>query len=228
MPSTAVTYRAALPGLIALPGVYRPQADTLLLADALAREPLRPGAQVVEIGTGTGAIALRAAARGAEVTAVDVAWPAVLAARLNGWRRRLRLRVLHGDFAARTRGRRFDLVLANPPYVPGPDVRLPGSGARRAWEAGPEGRAVIDRICTAAPALLRPGGVLLMVHSGMCGTQKTLALLAGQGMAARVTRRVRIPWGPVLRARGAWLRAEGFAQDGDEHEELVVVRAEYP
>ncbi|MFF4367096.1 HemK2/MTQ2 family protein methyltransferase [Streptomyces sp. NPDC001594] len=216
-----------MPRLIALPGVYRPQADTLLLADALAREPLGPGARVVEIGTGTGALALRAAARGAHVTAVDVAWPAVLAARLNGWRQRLRLRVLHGDFADRTRGRRYDLVLANPPYVPGPDSRLPTSGARRAWEAGPEGRAVIDRICTAAPTLLRPGGVLLMVHSGMCGAQKTLALLADQGLSARVTERARIPWGPVLRSRAAWLRQEGLAGEGEELEELVVVRAQY-
>ncbi|MEU3405167.1 HemK2/MTQ2 family protein methyltransferase [Streptomyces sp. NPDC006670] len=216
-----------MPRLIALPGVYRPQADTLLLADALAREPLGPGARVVEIGTGTGALALRAAARGAHVTAVDVAWPAVLAARLNGWRQRLRLRVLHGDFAERTRGRRYDLVLANPPYVPGPDSRLPTSGARRAWEAGREGRAVIDRICTAAPTLLRPGGVLLMVHSGMCGAQKTLALLAGQGLSAHVTERARIPWGPVLRSRAAWLRQEGLAEEGEELEELVVVRARY-
>ncbi|RPF43853.1 release factor glutamine methyltransferase [Streptomyces sp. Ag109_G2-6] len=229
MPSTALTHLDAVPlqRLIALPGVYRPQADTLLLADALAREPLSPGAQVVEIGTGTGALALRAAARGAHVTAVDVAWPAVLAARLNGWRRRLRLRVLHGDFADRTRGHRFDLILANPPYVPGPDSRLPTSGAGRAWEAGREGRAVIDRICTAAPALLRPGGVLLMVHSGMCGVQKTLALLAGQGLSARVTERARIPWGPVLRSRAAWLRQAGLAAEGEDQEELVVVRAQY-
>lgn len=228
MPSTALTYTGPMPRLIALPGVYRPQADTLLLADALAREPLRPGAQVVEIGTGTGALALRAAARGAEVTAVDVAWPAVLAARLNGWRQRLRLRILHGDFATRTRGRRFDLVLANPPYVPCPDARLPTRGDRRAWDAGTDGRAVIDRICAATPALLRPEGVLLMVHSGMCGAQKTVELLARHGMSAQVTERASVPWGPVLRSRRAWLHQQGLAQDGDEQEELVIVRAQCP
>ncbi|MEU3726857.1 HemK2/MTQ2 family protein methyltransferase [Streptomyces sp. NPDC031705] len=214
-----------MPNLIAPPGVYRPQADTLLLADALAREPLAPGAEVVEIGTGTGALALRAAARGAEVTAVDVAWPAVWAARLNAWRQRLRLRVLHGDFVSRTRGRHFDLVLANPPYVPCPDARVPTSGARRAWDAGSDGRAVIDRICAAAPALLRPGGVLLMVHSGMCGAEETLELLARQGMEAQVTERAFVPWGPVLRSRRAWLQEQGLAEAGAEQEELVVVRA---
>lgn len=225
MPSTAFTYSDPMPRLIAPPGVYRPQADTLLLADALAREPLRSGAKVVEIGTGTGALALRAAARGAEVTAVDVAWPAVLAARLNGWRQRVPLRVLHGDFATRTKGLRFDLILANPPYVPSPDVRVPTSGARRAWDAGTDGRAVIDRICAATSALLRPGGVLLMVHSGMCGAQETLERLAQQGMSAHITERALVPWGPVLRSRRAWLQKQGLAGDGDEQEELVIVRA---
>ncbi|MEU9182301.1 methyltransferase [Streptomyces sp. NPDC048550] len=105
----------------------------------------------------TGALALHAAGRGARVTAVEVSWPAVLTARLNALRRRLPLRVLHGDFAARTVGRRFDLILANPPYVPSPRARLPSRGPERAWDAGHDGRTVIDRICSATPALLSPG-----------------------------------------------------------------------
>ncbi|WP_435975400.1 HemK2/MTQ2 family protein methyltransferase [Streptomyces sp. Qhu_M48] len=215
-----------LPRLVALPGVYRPQADTRLLAAALTQEPLRSGAKVVEIGTGTGALALQAAARGADVTAIDVAWPAVLAARLNGWRHRLPVRVRHGDFEARTQGLRFDLALANPPYVPSPDARLPTRGARRAWDAGTDGRAVLDRICEAAPSLLRPGGVLLMVHSGMCGVEKTLELLGREGMSGQVTERALVPWGPVLRSRRAWLRNQGLAGDSHEQEELVIVRAQ--
>ncbi|MFG2988339.1 hypothetical protein ACGFZK_03355 [Streptomyces sp. NPDC048257] len=59
-------------GLVALPGVYRPQADTLLLAEALAHEDLGTRTEAPEIGTGTGALALHAAIRGARVTAVDV------------------------------------------------------------------------------------------------------------------------------------------------------------
>ncbi|WP_234331956.1 HemK2/MTQ2 family protein methyltransferase [Streptomyces sp. NRRL S-87] len=224
MTSTASTYEIPVTGLIAPPGVYRPQADTLLLADALARERLGPRDEVLEIGTGTGALALRAAARGATVTAVDIAWRAVLAARLNAWRRRLRLRVLHGDFAARTAGARFDLMLANPPYVPTPDASPP-KGAARAWDAGADGRAVIDRVCAAAADVLRPGGVLLMVHSQLCGPERTLALLADHGLPAQVTDRAEVAWGPVLRSRRAWLQAQGLVQDGADREELVVVRA---
>ncbi|MFB7981796.1 HemK2/MTQ2 family protein methyltransferase [Streptomyces vinaceus] len=213
-------------GLMALPGVYQPQADTLLLAEALDREELGPRTDALEIGTGTGALALHAAGRGARVTAVDVSWPAVVTARLNSLRRRLPLRVLHGDFAARTAGRRFDLVITNPPYVPAPGDRLPSYGPTRAWDAGPDGRGVIDRICADAPALLRPGGVLLMVHSGMCGAERTLDRLTGMGLAAEVTAKTAVPWGPVLRSRRAWLERQGLAAEAEEWEELVIIRAE--
>ncbi|MFK0259359.1 HemK2/MTQ2 family protein methyltransferase [Streptomyces sp. NPDC090445] len=211
--------------LIALPGAYRPQADTRLLAEALALEESGPGTDVLEIGTGTGVLALQAAGRGARVTAVDVSWPAVITARLNAIRRRLPLRVLHGDFAGRTAGHRFDLIVTNPPYVPAPAGQVPARGSERAWDAGPDGRAVIDRVCVRAPALLRPGGVLLMVHSGMCGTDETLQRLARTGLAAEVTRRASVPWGPVLCSRRAWLERRGLAAEAEETEELVVIRA---
>ncbi|MFE5861255.1 HemK2/MTQ2 family protein methyltransferase [Streptomyces virginiae] len=228
MPSTALSLTALPSGLVALPGVYQPQADTRLLAAALADEDLGPRTEVLEIGTGTGALALHAAARGAQVTAVDVSWTAVATARLNAWRHRLPLRVLHGDFEARITGWRFDVVFSNPPYVPAPDNRPPSRGPERAWDAGLDGRAVIDRICAEAPALLRPGGILLMVHSEMCGAEETLDRLAGAGLAAQVRTTVSVPWGPVLRSRRSWLEQQGLAAGAEEWEELVVIRAQRP
>ncbi|WP_318211816.1 MULTISPECIES: HemK2/MTQ2 family protein methyltransferase [unclassified Streptomyces] len=212
-------------GLVALPSVYRPQEDTRLLAEALAHEELGPRTDVLEIGTGTGALALHAARRGAAVTAVDVSWPAVATARVNALVRRLPLRVLHGDFATRTKGRRFDLVVTNPPYVPAPGARQPSRGAERAWDAGPDGRLVIDRICASVPVLLRPGGVLLMVHSGMCGAEATVGRLTRAGLTVDVTARASVPWGPVLRSRRAWLERQGLASEAEQWEELVVIRA---
>ncbi|MEU9146047.1 HemK2/MTQ2 family protein methyltransferase [Streptomyces sp. NPDC048349] len=227
MPATAaVTTRKPPTALFAPPGVYRPQGDTRLLAEALGREELGPGTDVMDIGTGTGALALLAAARGARVTAVDVSWPAVVTARLNALRRRVPLTVVHGDFEAGARGRSFDLILANPPYVPSPDAGLPTHGAQRAWEGGLAGREVIDRICARAPALLRPGGVLLMVHSGLCGAATTVEHLERAGLSAEVTLRASVPWGPVLRSRRSWLEAHGLVPEGETQEELVIVRAE--
>ncbi|MGW1771131.1 HemK2/MTQ2 family protein methyltransferase [Streptomyces sp. NPDC002104] len=211
---------------MALPGVYAPQADTRLLAEAMAHEDLGPGKDLLEIGTGSGALALHAATRGARVTAVDVSWPAVATARLNAWRHRLPLRVLHGDFATRAAGRSFDLVVSNPPYVPAPGSRPPSHGPARAWDAGQDGRVVIDRICAQAPALLRSGGILLMVHSGMCGAGETLRRLAVAGLAAEVTLTATVPWGPVLRSRRSWLEGQGLAAEAEEWDELVVIRAQ--
>ncbi|MFE7094737.1 HemK2/MTQ2 family protein methyltransferase [Streptomyces erythrochromogenes] len=208
------------------PGVYRPQADTGLLARALAHEGIGPDTDVMDIGTGSGVLALLAASRGARVTAVDVSWRAVAAARLNGVRLGLPLHVLHGDFAAVTPGSRFDVVVANPPYVPSPMADPPEHGPERAWEGGDTGRRVIDRICARATALLRPGGVLLMVHSALCGSRTTVEHLRRAGLSAQVTMRAVVPWGPVLRSRRTWLEEQGLVGADEDREGLVVIRAE--
>ncbi|MEE4540510.1 HemK2/MTQ2 family protein methyltransferase [Streptomyces sp. V4-01] len=218
-------------GLWRLPGVYHPQGDTVLLGRALRAEDLRPGADVLDIGTGSGALAVLAARMGARVTATDVSWRAVLTTKANAVRHGQRIRVRHTDLAARLGSRDgFDLVVTNPPYVPAPAGRPPARGASRAWDAGHDGRLVVDRVLAHAPRLLRPGGVLLMVHSGMCGAETTVRKLAGTGMSAEVAERALVPYGPVLTGRLAWLQARGLAsqQGGGAQpiEELVVIRAE--
>ncbi|MFB7512301.1 HemK2/MTQ2 family protein methyltransferase [Streptomyces sp. NPDC056144] len=223
-----MTPLAPLASLTLLPGVYRPAADTRLLADALAAEAIAPGCAVLDIGTGSGVLALLAARRGAAVTAVDVSRQAVRTARMNARRNRLPLLVEHADAADCAPGRRFDLVLSNPPYVPAPRAR--GAGKAMAWDAGPDGRAVIDQLCRRAAAWLRPGGALLLVHSALCGPATTVALLKDHGLSARVVRRADIPWGPVLSARRTWLARQGLADAHATRERLVVIRAEpaYP
>jgi release factor glutamine methyltransferase len=213
---------------LVIPGVYAPQEDTDLLAGALSEEPLAPGADVLDVGTGCGALALAAARRGTRVTAVDVSRRAVCATRWNALRAGLPVRVRRGNLFDPVDGRSFDLILTNPPYVPAPPGDGVPRGTARAWDGGGDGRLVVDRICREAPALLRPGGVLLMVHSALSDPDRTLAQLRAAGLKASVTRRVRIPFGPVLRSREGWLRRRGLLSDDENSEELVVVRAELP
>ncbi|MDQ0792335.1 HemK2/MTQ2 family protein methyltransferase [Streptomyces sp. B1I3] len=214
--------------IVTLPGVYAPQHDTRLLMAALDKERIGPGTDVLDLGTGSGALALHAAQLGARVTAVDISWRAVLTARLNALLRRRHITVQRSDLLSSLPGRSYDLVICNPPYVPSPLGRIPGHGAARAWDAGRDGRAILDRLCETAPAALRPGGRLLIVHSGLCNSDVTLRRLSDAGLHAGVVDRAFVPLGPVLRSRLHWLRDRGLLKAGDMLEELVVIRAEHP
>ncbi|MFE2184862.1 HemK2/MTQ2 family protein methyltransferase [Streptomyces sp. NPDC059455] len=222
----ADTRTAPEPRVMTFPGVYVPQHDTRLLLRALRREDVGTGTDVLDVGSGSGVLAVAAARRGARVTAVDIAWRAVVATRVNALLYRQHVRVRRGDLADPVRGRSFDVLVTNPPYLPDPDGRLPGRGGARAWHGGGDGRAVVDRLCDAAPSVLRAHGVLLMVHSGLCGTGTTLRHLSGVGLRAEVIERALVPFGQVLRPRLPWLRQQGMLEDSDDREELVVIRAQ--
>jgi release factor glutamine methyltransferase len=193
----------------------------------LAREAvasLRAGDAALELCTGSGAVALEMAAAGARVTAIDVSRRSVASVRLNALLRGRPLRALRGSLFEPVAGERFDLIVTNPPYVPAPTDDLPERGARRAWDAGQDGRALIDPICDAAPAHLKPGGAILIVHSSLCGTELTLSRLAAAGLEAEVIARERGPLGPLMRARVDELEASGALKPGEREEELVVIR----
>lgn len=189
-------------------GVYRPQADTRLLGRALRRESITARTDVLDLGTGSGVLAVEAARLGGRVTAVDISWRAIAVAWFNALLNGQTLRVRHGDLTSGIPGRRFDLVLANPPYVPAPG-HAPPRGIARAWDAGPDGRLLIDRVCDSAPRVLRPTGTLLIVQSDLCGVDATLARLAGAGLRGDVADRFRVPYGRVLHSRLGRLRERG-------------------
>ena len=157
--------------------------------------------------------------------AVDVSRRALATAWLNARRNGVRVRVRRGDLFAPLAGERFDLILANPPYLPGPPDALPATGPQRAWEGGRDGRLLLDRLCDEAPAHLHPGGTLLLVQSSLCGERATLERLAAAGLEpARLACR-RGPLGPLMRARAELLEARGLLAPGEREEDVVVIAA---
>lgn len=224
VPQFAIPRREDDIRFVRLPGVYRPQDDTRLLAQALRGEDLSTSPHVLDLCTGTGALAVLAARLGAvSVTAVDVSRRAVWSARANAWSRRLPVRVRRGQLVEPVRGERFGLVLANPPYVPyaASPVIAQRSGA---WDAGLDGRDHLDRLCATVAEVLEPDGTLLLVQSSMCGNDRTCERLASAGVKAEVSVRTVIPFGPVMTERASWLEEQGHILPGQREEELVVIR----
>jgi release factor glutamine methyltransferase len=211
--------------IVVFPGVLRPPSDTALLGGAMARHELA-GRTVLDLCTGTGILGLTAARLGARATAVDLSRRAVLNARLNARLNRLALEVLRGDLFEPVAGRRFDMIVSNPPYIPAPPGDAP-RGEARAWDAGPDGREFLDRICDRAAEHLRPGGRVLLVHSSLARPEETERRLAAHGLEPAVAAAHDGSLGPVAMERLDYLRSIGVA-DASLGERMVVVEGRLP
>ncbi len=155
------------------PDVLIPRPETeLLVTEALNRLKGLTAPRVLDVGTGSGCIAVSIAqrAKSAQVVASDVSPKALDVARRNAKRHGVaeRVRFVESNlFASFSSGDRFDLIVSNPPYVSSAEfAKLPPHvrdfEPRLALEAGPEGFDVYDRLIPAAANFLEPGGWLLL------------------------------------------------------------------
>lgn len=156
------------------PAVLIPRPETALLVELAAERARRLDTpRILDLGTGSGAVAITLArlCHFAELTAVDLSPEALAVARSNAERLAPHVRFLAGDWYAPLAGERFELIVANPPYVVYGDPHLEADGlpfepqiALTDGIAGGDGLACIRQIVGGARAHLAAEGELLLEH----------------------------------------------------------------
>lgn len=169
------------------PDVLIPRPDTELLVErALAALPPETAADLLDLGTGSGCIAITLALErpGARIVAVDRSPAALAIAARNAAALGARVELLESDWFAALAGRRFDIIVSNPPYVAATDPHLARGDVRfepaSALAAGPAGLDDLRRLVTHAPEYLHPGGRMLLEH-GFDQAPAVRAMLEARG-----------------------------------------------
>lgn len=181
--------------LLVLPDVFNPVLfrGGELLAHTLRDHPLlaTPGLRVLDLGCGSGVVAVFAARRGAEVTATDINPSAVRCARINALLNRVETQVetAVGDLFDPVAGRAFDLIVFNPPFFRG----RPRDPLDHAWR----GENVFERFAAGLDRHLAPGGQAWVLLSTDGAGGELLALLAGQGFRLSIVNQRRW-WNEIM------------------------------
>lgn len=153
---------------IVTPDVLIPRHDTeVLVSEAIKRVP--DAATILDIGTGSGCIALslKKSLINAVVTATDISEAALAVARINADKNSAAIEFLAGSLFVPVPGRRFDLIVSNPPYIPTADINkldqeVRDFDPRAALDGGADGLIIYRKLIPQAVEYLNPGGWLLV------------------------------------------------------------------
>ncbi|MGB9429845.1 MAG: peptide chain release factor N(5)-glutamine methyltransferase [Gammaproteobacteria bacterium] len=174
--------------------IPRPETE-LLVEEALRNVPVGVRWYLLDLGTGSGAIALALAKERPQciLTATDISRSALAVARENAKRLEIHnLAFMQGQWFTPVSGRRFAMIVSNPPYVPNDDPHLNAGDLRfeprHALTGGPDGLAAIRKIVLRAPSHLDRGGALLLEH-GYDQGERVRELLSAAGFSAIKTLR---------------------------------------
>jgi release factor glutamine methyltransferase len=187
MPTQYITHRQEFYGrdFHVNSDVLIPRPETEHLAEAgIAWLRQHPAARALDVGTGSGAIAVTLAAElDCAVLACDISVAALAVAERNRARHRARVAFFAGDLVDAAAAGSIDLLISNPPYVPGADAANMQAEVRN-WEphvalfAGDTGLEIYQRLIAGAAVVLKPGGRLLM-ELGYQSIEGVRALLSG-------------------------------------------------
>ena len=164
--------------------VYIPAEDSYLLADNLQ---IKNGQSVLEIGTGSGIVAMYASKLTDNITVTDINFDACELARKNFEENSIEnIEILFGNLFEPVKNRKFDVILFNTPYLPTEDGEVLEDTINYAFDGGLNGRKVIDLFLNEVGNHLNDGGIVQMIQSSLSGNEETLEKLDNLGFIAEI------------------------------------------
>ena len=164
--------------------VYVPAEDSYMLAENLE---IRNGQSVLEIGTGSGIVAMYASRLTDRITVTDINLDACMLAEKNFEENDITcIEVLFGNLFEPVKNRKFDVILFNTPYLPTEDDEVLDDTINYAFDGGLNGRKVIDLFLDEVGNHLNDGGIVQLIQSSLSGNDETLARLDELGFIAEI------------------------------------------
>ena len=164
--------------------VYVPAEDSYLLAENLQ---IKEGQSVLEIGTGSGIVAMYASRLTDKITVTDINFDACELARKNFRKNNIEnIEILWGNMFEVVENRKFDVILFNTPYLPTEEDEVLDNTINYAFDGGLNGRKVIDLFLNEVKNHLNDGGIVQMIQSSLSGNDETLSKLDELGFIAEI------------------------------------------
>ncbi len=164
--------------------VYKPAEDSYLLADNLE---IKSTDRVLEIGTGTGIVAMYASKFSEYITVTDINLDACQLAYKNFKKNNIEnIEILFGNLFEPVKNRKFDVILFNLPYLPTEEYDIIDDDLNYAFDGGIDGRKVIDDFLNQLKNHLNDKGKVQLIQSSLSDNQKTLDKLEKLGFVAKI------------------------------------------
>ncbi|MDO5848602.1 MAG: class I SAM-dependent methyltransferase [Methanobrevibacter sp.] len=164
--------------------VYIPAEDSFLLAENLA---IKPGDSVLEIGTGTGIVAMYASKITDKITVTDINLDAVTLAEKNFKKNNIEnIEILFGNLFEPVKNRKFDVILFNTPYLPTENGDVIDDNLNYAFDGGLNGRKVIDNFLNEVKNHLNEKGTVQIIQSSLSNNEETLKRLDELGFVSEI------------------------------------------
>ncbi|MCW4023967.1 MAG: class I SAM-dependent methyltransferase [Candidatus Bathyarchaeota archaeon] len=176
--------------------VYEPSEDSFLFAQNLT---VHPSDWVLDLGTGSGILAILSAKTARRVTAVDINPYAIRCAKANAKVNHLngKMDFLQADLFSAFHNPKFNVILFNAPYLPSEEGEA-DNWIGRSWAGGASGRDVIDQFLAVVPQFLAIDGRVFLMQSTLADEKETICRFEKQGFKAGVVASLALPFFETL------------------------------